>query len=145
MLHWGKENENFLRRKEKKKDAAVFIHYFILLFNFYVFINLGVTLRNQWQRETLMVSFFFRKIFLENLNEAMSLVEIKITLKVTSISVNGISSFRFSREFIRKRKLCFNQAWKTRNSCYAIYLLLSDIVKGNYAYNPSKLTESLLW
>ena len=57
-----------------------------------------------------MVSFFFRKNFLENLNEAMSWVEINITLKVTSISVNGISSFRFSREFIRKRKLCFNQA-----------------------------------
>ena len=145
MLHWGKENENFLRRKEKKKDAAVFIHYFILLFNFYVFINLGVTLRNQWQRETLMVSFFFRKIFLENLNEAMSLVEIKITLKVTSISVNGISSFTFSREIIRKRKLCVNQAWKMRKSCYAVYLLLSDIVKGKYAYNPSMLTESLLW
>ena len=92
-----------------------------------------------------MVSFFFRKNFLENLNEAMSWVEINITLKVTSISVNGISSFTFSRGIILKRKLCVNQAWKMRKSCYAVYLLLSDIVKGKYAYNPSMLTESLLW
>ena len=143
LLRKGKQK--FFAEKRKKNIAAAFIHYFILLLNFYLSINLGVMLRNQWERETLMVSFFFSKLFLGNLNKATLLVEIIVTLKVASISANGISSFRFSREIIRKRKLCLSQAWKMWNCCYAIYLLLSDIVKGKYAYNPSKLTESLLW
>ena len=56
---------------------------------------------------SLMVSFLFRKIFLGNLNEAISLAKTDVILKVTSISTNEITSFRFPRKLFRKGKLAF--------------------------------------
>ena len=44
----------------------------------------------------LMVSFLFRKSFRGNINEAISLAKIDVTLKVTSISTNEITSCSFS-------------------------------------------------
>ena len=48
-----------------------------------------------------MVNFLFRG----NLNEAILLAEIDVTLKVTSILTNEIASFRFNeqlREYLQK-------------------------------------------
>ena len=42
-----------------------------------------------------MVSFFVRRIFRENLNEAILSVKINIIFKMTSILANEISSFSF--------------------------------------------------
>ena len=42
---------------------------------------------------TFMVKFLLRKIFRENLNEAISLAKIDVTLKVTSVSTNILFSF----------------------------------------------------
>ena len=56
-----------------------------------------------------MVNFFLKKTFHENLNEATSLTEIDVTLKVTYILTNEIPSVRFPRKIFLKRKLIFTQ------------------------------------
>ena len=53
----------------------------------------------------LMVNFLLRKIFHENLNEAMPLTKFDATLKVSPISTNEIASFRLSRKSFLDRKL----------------------------------------
>ena len=49
-----------------------------------------------------MVSFLQKKIFCRNLNEAISLAEIDVTLKVMSISTNEIALFRFPPKIFLK-------------------------------------------
>ena len=53
----------------------------------------------------LQVKFLLRKIFGENLNEAISLAEIDVSLKVTSISTKETASFRLPRKIFLKKKL----------------------------------------
>ena len=50
-----------------------------------------------------MVIFLLRKIFLGNLNEAISLVKIDVTFTMLSISANKIASFTF--KICHKRKV----------------------------------------
>ena len=50
-------------------------------------------------------NFLVRKIIRRNLNEAVSLAEINVTLKVTSISTSEIASFRFLQKIFLKRKV----------------------------------------
>ena len=50
-------------------------------------------------------NFLVRKIIRRNLNEAVSLAEINVTLKVTSISTSEIASFRFLQNIFLKRKV----------------------------------------
>ena len=50
-------------------------------------------------------NFLVRKIIRGNLNEAVSLAEINVTLKVTSISTSEIASFRFLQKIFLKRKV----------------------------------------
>ena len=55
-----------------------------------------------WCNVGVMVNFLLRKIFRKNLNEAISLAEIAVTLYLMSISTTGIASFRFLRKiFLR--------------------------------------------
>ena len=56
-------------------------------------------------RRKVIVNFLWRKIFGGNLNESVSLTEIDITLKLTSISTYGITSFWFPRKIFFKWKL----------------------------------------
>ena len=52
-----------------------------------------------------MVNFLLGKVFRGNLNEAILLAEIDVTLKVTSILTNEIASFRFNeqlREYLQE-------------------------------------------
>ena len=51
------------------------------------------------------INLLLRKIFRENLNEAMLLVEIDVTFKVTSISANETASFRFPLKIFLKGTL----------------------------------------
>ena len=50
-------------------------------------------------------NFLVRKIISRNLNEAVSLAEISVALKVTSISTSEIDSFRFLQKNFLKRKV----------------------------------------
>ena len=50
-------------------------------------------------------NFLVRKIIRRNLNEAVSLAEISVALKVTSISTSEIASFRFLQKIFLKRKV----------------------------------------
>ena len=50
-------------------------------------------------------NFLLRKIIRRNLNEAVSLAEINVDLKVTSISTSEIASFRFLKKIFLKRKV----------------------------------------
>ena len=50
-------------------------------------------------------NFPVRKIIRRNLNEAVSLAEISVALKVTSISTSEIASFRFLQNIFLKRKV----------------------------------------
>ena len=50
-------------------------------------------------------NFLLRKIIRRNLNEAVSLAEINVALKVTSISTSEIASFRFLKKIFLKRKV----------------------------------------
>ena len=52
---------------------------------------------------SIMVIFLLRKIFLGNLNEAISLVKIDVTFTMVSISANKIASFTF--KICHKRKV----------------------------------------
>ena len=56
-----------------------------------------------------MVNFLLQKIFRGNLNEAISLAEIDVTLKETYILTNEIPSVRFPSKIFLKRKLIFTQ------------------------------------
>ena len=69
---------------------------------------------------TFMVKFLLRKIFRENLNEAISLAKIDVTLKVTSVSTN--ISFSFPPNIFRKRKLTFKNARKQSSPNLRNYL-----------------------
>ena len=56
--------------------------------------------------ERLQLDSFLKKIFHEILkHKAISLAEIGVTLKATSVATNETASFRFSRKFILKMKL----------------------------------------
>lgn len=50
-----------------------------------------------------------QEIFCGNLNEGISLAEVDDTLKVTSISVNVIATFRFPCNIFCNRKLTINE------------------------------------
>ena len=50
-------------------------------------------------------NFLLRKIIRRNLNEAVSLAEINVALKVTSISTSETASFRFLKKIFLKRKV----------------------------------------
>ena len=50
-------------------------------------------------------NFLLRKIIRRNLTEAVSLAEINVALKVTSISTSEIASFRFLKKIFLKRKV----------------------------------------
>ena len=54
-----------------------------------------------------MVNFLLKKIFRGILNEAISLAEIDVTFKVTSISTNEIVLFRLPRKIFLNGKLTF--------------------------------------
>ena len=74
-----------------------------------------------------LVNFLMRKIFSGNLNEVISLVEIDVTLKRTSVSTNEIASFEFPRKIFLKRKLTFNHF--AEQEFFALVSLLETIVK----------------
>ena len=50
-------------------------------------------------------NFLLRKIIRRNLNEAVSLAEMNVALKVRSISTSEIASFRFLQKIFLKRKV----------------------------------------
>ena len=79
-----------------------------------VFLNEEIGISHTFEMQMNLIKIFFkrnfllRKIFRRNLNEAVSLAEIDETLKVTSMSINEIASFRFPRKIFLKRKVTYN-------------------------------------
>lgn len=86
---------------------------------------------------SVIVNFLLQKIFRGNFNEAISLVEIHITLYVTLIPTNEIVSFILSRKISLKRKLTFTfQEYFTKHRAEKLFNL-SQINIFNMCFHTS--------
>ena len=90
----------------------------------------------------LKVNFLLWEIFCRYQNEAISLIEIDVTFKVTSISANEIASFVFPRKAFLKRKL-ISTLKKFESESKSRYCSLIVAFKVNLSY--STLWDNCFW